>query len=431
MQQLTALRPLVSAGAAAVGASLIALTPAVSNDIAADLQHSAVTIEQRAVELASTDYAVNPLQTWLDVFTNAAANLQTIGADWAQIPAVLTQQVAANLIQYANLYVGSYQSAANGALTFYTSTVTNNGVPTHFWPLVASGLADFQSGQIASGIDQVGFALLQGPIQEVLQPMENTLQIPIYFTQNIANATDALLNTNNGGVIESVGAYALFGFSGALETSLGDSLQAAYDAFGAGDPVDGVLNLLNTPGAVANGVINGSHNAQGLLSPENGVLQSGLLSIFANLAPQNLAKAIVVPGGTNVTNGGSLATAWGSFLNMAAGGWPSPNEIVNNILNVFRTYAGLPGLASAANAGSAANVAAAAAISPVASALPGLSVGVVKGFDPAAVTNIAASLGPSLAAEVAGSLGANLAGSLATTLSVDLSRVALHILSAL
>ncbi|MCV7050485.1 hypothetical protein H7H82_07725 [Mycobacterium heidelbergense] len=255
MQQLTALRPLVSAGAAAVGASLIALTPAVSNDIAADLQHSAVTIEQRAVELASTDYAVNPLQTWLDVFTNAAANLQTIGADWAQIPAVLTQQVAANLIQYANLYVGSYQSAANGALTFYTSTVTNNGVPTHFWPLVASGLADFQSGQIASGIDQVGFALLQGPIQEVLQPMENTLQIPIYFTQNIANATDALLNTNNGGVIESVGAYALFGFSGALETSLGDSLQAAYDAFGAGDPVDGVLNLLNTPGAVANGVI--------------------------------------------------------------------------------------------------------------------------------------------------------------------------------
>ncbi|MCV7050292.1 hypothetical protein H7H82_06700 [Mycobacterium heidelbergense] len=60
-----------------------------------------------------------------------------------------------------------------------------------------------------------------------------------------------------------------------------------------------------------------------------------------------------------------------------------------------------------------------------------MSAGVLKAFDPAAVTNIAASLGPSLAAEVAGSLGANLAGSLATTLSVDLSKVALHILSAL
>ncbi|MCV7051506.1 hypothetical protein H7H82_13020 [Mycobacterium heidelbergense] len=417
MQQLTALRPLVTAGAAALGASLIALTPAVSNDAASALQHSVAAAQQRAVELASTDYAVNPLQTWLDVFTNAAANLQTIGADWAQIPAVLGQQFAANLIQYANLYVGSYQSAANGALQFYTSTVTSHpGVPTNFWPVLAQGLADFQSGQIASGIDQVGFALLQGPISAVLQPMENTLQIPIYFTQNIANATDALLKTSNGGVIESVGAYALFGFSGTLEHSLGDSLQAAYDAFAAGDPVDGVLNLLNTPGAVANGVINGYNGSQGLLSPENGVLQSGLLSIFANLAPQNLAKAIVVPG------------AWGSFLNMAAGGWPSPNEIVNNILNLFQTYAGLPGLASAANVGGVVPAAALAG-------LPGLSAGVLKAFDPAAVTNIAASLGPSLAAEVAGSLGsslgANLAGSLATTLSVDLSRVALHILSAL
>ncbi|OIN79867.1 hypothetical protein [Mycobacterium malmoense] len=416
MQQLTALRPLVSAGAAAVGASLIALTPAVSNDAAADLQHSGVTIEQRAVELASTDYAVNPLQTWLDVFTNAAANLQTIGADWAQIPAVLAQQVAANLIQYANLYIGSYQSAANGALQFYTSTVTLHDIPIYFWPLVTSGLADFQSGQISSGVEQVGNALLQGPIQEVLQPMENTLQIPIYLTQNIANATDALLNTNNGGVIESVGAYALFGFSGALEHSLGDSLQAAYDAFGAGDPVDGVLNLLNTPGAVANGVINGTPNAQGLLSPENGVLQSGLLSIFANLAPQNLAKAIVVPGGANITNGDSLATAWGSFLNMAAGGWPSPNEIVNNILNVFRTYAGLPGLAAGLpGLASAANVGSVADFATAASAAASLSANFASVTDLSSVAALSvlpadiAGVLPGDVANIAGHLGADLA----------------------
>ncbi|OIN82587.1 hypothetical protein [Mycobacterium malmoense] len=407
MQQLTALRPVVSAGAAAVGASLIALTPVVSNDLAADLQHSAATIEERAVELASTDYAVNPLQTWLDVFTNAAANLQTIGADWAQIPAVLAQQVAANWIQYADLYVGSYQSAANGALTFYTDTTPADTFD--FWPALAAGLTNLQSGNISSAIEHFGFALLQGPILSIFQPMENTLQIPIYLTQNIANATDALLNTNNGGVIESVGAYALFGFSGALEHSLGDSLQAAYDAFGAGDPVDGVLNLLNTPGAVANGVINGTPNAQGLLSPENGVLQSGLLSIFANLAPQNLAKAIVVPGGANITNGDSLATAWGSFLNMAASGWPSPNEIVNNILNVFRTYGGLPGLASAANVGSVADFATAA------SAAASLSANFASVTDLSSVAALSvlpadiAGVLPGDVANIAGHLGADLA----------------------
>ncbi|OIN79187.1 hypothetical protein BMG05_19325 [Mycobacterium malmoense] len=388
-------------GAAAVGASLIALTPAVSNDLAADLQHSGVTIEQRAVELASTDYAVNPLQTWLDVFTNAAANLQTIGADWAQIPAVLTQQVAANLIQYANLYVGSYQSAANGALTFYTNTTPSSTFD--FWPGIVNGIAELQAGNISGGVEGVLFPFLQGPILNIFQPMENTLQIPIYFTQNIANATDALLNTNNGGVIEAVGGYALFGFSAALETSLGDSLQTAYDAFGAGDPVDGVLNLLNTPGAVANGVINGYNGSQGILSPENGVLQSGLLSIFANLAPQNLAKALVVPGGTNIMDGGSLATAWGSFLNMATYGWPSPNEIVNNILNVFRTYAGLPGVASAANAGTAAS--AAASLSANFASVADLSSVAALSVLPADIAGVL----PTDVAAIAGHLGVDLA----------------------
>ncbi|ORA69993.1 hypothetical protein BST25_20295 [Mycobacterium heidelbergense] len=417
---------------------MIALMPVVSNDVAADLQHSATAVQQRVVELASTDYAVNPLQTWLDVFTNAAANLQTIGADWmAQGPAILAQQVAANWIEYASLYLGSYQSAANGALSFYTTVPGDPGNPeviaTDFWPTVTTALADLQSGQIAAGIDRFGWAFFSAPITKIFQPMENTLNIPIYLTQNLANATHQLLATPPylSSVIDYLGAFALFDFQPALTNSLGNSLQTAYDAFAAGDMLDGVLNLLNTPGAVANGLINGADGiggrAGGLLTPEVGLTGTGgLLPIFATWGPQQIAKVIVAPGAVNITTGGSLATAWGSFLNMAASGWPSPNEIVNNILNVFRTYGGLSGLGSAANVGGVASAAAA-----MSAQLPGLSVGVVKGFDPAAVTSIAGSLGPSLAAEVAGSLGANLAGSLATTLSVDLSRVALHILSAL
>ncbi|WP_438268915.1 hypothetical protein, partial [Mycobacterium malmoense] len=62
MQQLAALRPLVTAGAAALGASLIALTPTISNNLAAKTQHSTATIQQHAIEL--TDAVTNPIQTW-------------------------------------------------------------------------------------------------------------------------------------------------------------------------------------------------------------------------------------------------------------------------------------------------------------------------------------------------------------------------------
>ncbi|BBZ50029.1 hypothetical protein H7H82_13035 [Mycobacterium heidelbergense] len=87
MQQQAALRPLVTAGAAALGASMIALTPAVSNDLAADIQHSAVTIQQRAVEL--TDYVANPIETWIDVFEAAGINIQSLAAQFQQYPFVL------------------------------------------------------------------------------------------------------------------------------------------------------------------------------------------------------------------------------------------------------------------------------------------------------------------------------------------------------
>ncbi|BBZ49264.1 hypothetical protein H7H82_12935 [Mycobacterium heidelbergense] len=448
MQQLTALRPLVTAGAAAVGASLIALTPAVSNDLAADLQHSAAAIQQRAVELASTDYAVNPIQTWIGVFTNSAANLQTLYSDWvAQGPALLSQQLAANWMQYASLYVGSYQGAANGALNFFTGnapvTVTTVG---HFWPLVTTAITEIGSGDINDAVANLTAALAFQPIELILQPLENILNIPIYLTRNLASATYDALSTPSSdpssisSLIVGLGAFVLFPFAGDLNVSLGGSLQAAYDAFAAGNVLDGALNLLNTPGAVTNALLNGiaggnGSGITGILTPKVSGFAggTGLVSLLVNLFPRFLASDIVAPGATNITDGGSLATTFQTLLTQLATGWPTPQQWVDNTVNLVQTYFGVGGLTGAA---SAANGSGFAALAPAASSamaglsagLPGLSAGVLKAFDPAAVTNIAASLGPSLAA---GSLGANLAGSLATTLSVDLSRVALHILSAL
>ncbi|OIN82471.1 hypothetical protein K3U93_14420 [Mycobacterium malmoense] len=425
MQQLTVLRPLVTAGTAAVGASLIALTPAVSHDLAADLQHSAATVQQRAVELASTDYAVNPIQTWIDVFTNSVANLQTVYNDWSQIPAVLLQQLAANWMQYASLYIGSYQAAANSALTFYTGTNPPLNIGSWgsgaFWLNLASALTNIQSGNLTQAVNNITWAFPFGPIYQVLQPLENILNIPIYLTQNLASATyDILANPGTDpssikGLIVGLGAFVLFPFSGDLNVSLGGSLQAAYDAFAAGNVLDGVLNLLNTPGAVANALLNGiaggdGSGITGILTGLNGFDGgTGLVPLLVNLFPGFLASNIVAPGATNITDGGSLAATFQALLTQLATGWPTPQEWVDSTVNLVQTYFGVGGLTGAASA-----VALPVDFSAVA---PSFAAGV-------------AGIAPSIAADfsaVAPSIATNIAG----TLAPELGALAAHLLTSL
>ncbi|BBZ52158.1 hypothetical protein H7H82_07700 [Mycobacterium heidelbergense] len=417
MQQLTALRPLATAGAAAIGAGMIALTPVLSTDVASDLQRGTVAIQHRAIELADT--VANPIQTWIDTFQAAGINIQSLVTQFQAHPFPGLEQLAANFLQYGVDYVSPYHTAANAAANYFLGTGSSD-----FVPLIQQALAEAAAGQFSgsSGAVQtlVG-ALYTNPVIQVLEPLETIPQILNSITQNLANATDYL--TTNG--IADIGVFFVLGLPVAFEQALGTSVQNVYDSFTAGDTVGALVNAVDIPGAVTNALLNGSYSGgnyfNGLISDGSGLAKTLFLTI-----PQQLAPEIVAPGAQNTMSGGSLLTAYQDFFNTLTNGWPTAQEVFNNLLNVI-DYA----LSKSGGAAAAVNAGNFAALAPAASALPGLSVGVVKGFDPAAVTNIAASLGPSLAAEVAGSLGANLAGSLATTLSVDLSRVALHILSAL
>ncbi|WP_211278380.1 hypothetical protein, partial [Mycobacterium heidelbergense] len=170
-----------------------------------------------------------------------------------------------------------------------------------------------------------------------------------------------------------------------------------------------VLNLLNVPPVTLNGFINGLNGGS---QPNLGLINTPYSSLYTeySFVSNALAKAIVAPNSQNIVNGGSLSAGAQQFVSQFLNGWPSPQLAINQLIN---TLEGLFGGSNAASAAAALNGGGIAA--SVAAGLPGVSAGVLKAFDPAAVTNIAASLGPSLAAEVAGSLGANLAGSLATT----------------
>ncbi|ORA69529.1 hypothetical protein [Mycobacterium heidelbergense] len=395
---------------------MIALTPAISNDIVSDLQLSAAAIQQRAVEL--TDYVANPVQTWINTFEAAGINLQSLATQYAQHPFPVPQQMAANFLQYGIQYVTPYTTATTNAVNYYLGTNAND-----FVPILQTAVAAASTGNISTAVSNVFNAVYLGPLILILQPLETIPQILNPITQNLANTSNYLTTT----ALANVGLVATITLPSLLQQTLGTSLQNVYNSFAAGDPVGGLVNAVDIPGALTNAFLNGSPAVNGTYN--SGLLsdgQGGLVHAIGIITAQGLAQKIVAPNAQNIMTGGSLSYALGQLANLVATGFPTPQTVVDNAVNLLQYLFANPGAAAAA-----VNVGNFAALAPAASGLPGLSVGVVKGFDPAAVTNIAASLGPSLAAEVAGSLGANLAGSLATTLSVDLSRVALHILSAL
>ncbi|ORA80659.1 hypothetical protein K3U93_17695 [Mycobacterium malmoense] len=432
MQQLTALRPLVTASAAALGASLIALTPTITNDIASDLQRGTANIEHHAVQLLSSGTVdpgvVNPIQTWMDLLQTANQSADVLYNQWLNLPAApALQQVAANWTQYVSDYVGAYQNAANGSVEVFLGS---GGLS---WPtLTANMFTNLQSGNFIGAFNNISSALFSVQLS-VLQPLEGILAIPGYALTNLAAGYSYL----TGPGLTYFGEVALAGLPSATLAGMGQGFQNIYDAYAAGDWPAVFTNALNFPGLVTNYFLNGgaqgTEGAYGLLSNPTVTGDIGTVYGILDTILPTLTKDIVAPGAQPVSQGGSLAIGLPALVNQIFNGWPSPAYAVDSLINTIRTYAGVD-LFNISDLTSAASVGGFAGLAPEAG-LSGLSAGVLSAFDPAAVTNIAGSLGSSLAADVAGSLGsslgANIAGSLATTLSVDLSTLALHILSAL
>ncbi|ORA76801.1 hypothetical protein K3U93_22120 [Mycobacterium malmoense] len=393
MQQLAALRPLVTAGAAAVGASVIALTPAISNDLASDLQHSAAALQQRAVEL--TDYVANPIQTWIDTFETAGINLQSLAAQYQNHPLIVPQQLAANFMQYAYEYVQPYTQAATSAVNFYLGTNPNDfvGLMQQAFAAALAGNFNMPNTGAASLLEN---GLFYYPAVEIGEPLETIPQILNPITQNLANTTDFLTTTG----ITDLGANFVISLPGQLTSALGNSAQYVYDSWTAGDPVGAVLNAINTPGAVANALLNGTLNARtGLYS--GGIFSdgSGLLRTLGIVLPQGLTEKIVAPGAQNIMTGGSLSYALGYLANLVTTGFPTPQTVFDNLVNWVQTYL-LGGFSSAA-----------AATSPAADSI-------VSTFNPADILNGGSAMAslvadlPGLSADVgniAGHLGADLA----------------------
>ncbi|WP_141772798.1 hypothetical protein [Mycobacterium malmoense] len=390
MQQRTAFRPLVTAGAATVGASMIALTPVVSNDVAADIQHGVVNVEHRAVALADT--VINPIQSWMDLIQTTQTNLQTVTQDFLSLPFPAAQQLAANWLQFGDLYVSTMQTGATDAVSYFTGSGASD-----FLPLLYSGSQDLVAGNVAGWISNLINALYQQPLFQIGYPLEATLDIPKTMSTNFGYAVNALL----GGGVTDLGVYLVLG-PGQIGHAFGSSLQAAVNSANSGDLAGAFINLLNVLPVTLDAIINGTGSP-----PEFGLINTPYAGLYVELSDisYNLAQAIVAPNSQNIVNGGSLPVATQEFLTQLTTGWPSLQVAFNQLLNTVGQLLG--GGGAAATAGF---VNADSAMAGLAAGLPGLSTDLLKGFDPAAVTNIAGWLGTSMATDIAAALPADIAG---------------------
>ncbi|ORA81441.1 hypothetical protein K3U93_17075 [Mycobacterium malmoense] len=349
-----AARPRIAAGVALAAASIVTVTPvtqylcdlhlgqqlsrvSVSDirlaDAAEGLVDLVAGVENELASLATgaaaaavpaaalTDF-INPaalplpLATWVNTFQAAGKNLQTTANLIQKLPFPTLQQIAANWASYADLYVKSYQTAANGAVNFYTGTAAN----ADFWPLLNSAFNNFASGNINTAVTNLFYAFYEYPFTEIGEPLETILNIPANITQNLANATNYL--TTDG--IIYIGFFGILGVPAGVQTALGTSLQAASKAWSTGDPVGAISNLLNTPGATVNALLNGTNGTSGLLGS---FLNQTVLQI---LAP-SLAKSIVAPNAVNIATGGSLQAALQGFVTQLTNGWPSLSTAFSGI----------------------------------------------------------------------------------------------------
>ncbi|BBZ51753.1 hypothetical protein H7H82_05535 [Mycobacterium heidelbergense] len=301
--------------------SVIDLFSGVENELASLASGAAATAVPAA---ALTDF-INPaalplpIATWVKTFQNVGTSLQTTVNLMQKLPFPVAQQVAANWVSYADVYVNAYQVAANAAVKFYTGTATTN-----FWPYLNAAFNSFASGSFTGlnkgVVPDLVEAFYAYPLLTIGLPLGTILHIPADFTQNLATVTTYLLENS----VTSIGTYWASTLPTQVETAFGGSFQAASTAWSHGDPVGAISNLLNTPGALVNDFLNGSTGSQGLIS--------FLLNhtILTTLTP-NLATSIVAPNAQNIASGGSLQAALQGLGNQLINGWPSLSNAVSGI----------------------------------------------------------------------------------------------------
>jgi hypothetical protein len=178
------LRPYVTAGVVLAGASLIAAAPI--GPAAVEIQTRAVqltAIEGLAADVVSAAAAPQefPVSTLADVFTNAFANLESLGSEFTSNPTPIITALMDNQLIYSN----DLATAAETAGTNLVNALQD------FPTVISNAMSDLASGDFFDAQASITQFLTQAPLS-VLRPLDNGF---FEVAQSMSNNLENLFST--------------------------------------------------------------------------------------------------------------------------------------------------------------------------------------------------------------------------------------------
>jgi hypothetical protein len=279
------LRPYVSAGVAVAGAGLIAVVPV--GPPAVDMQTRAVhlaSVEDAAADVLSAAAAPQeyPVSTLADVFTNAFANLESLGSEFTSDPTPILTAIMDNQVIYAN-------DLATAAETAGTNLVN---ALQEFPSVLSNAMSELASGDVYDAELNISQFLTQAPLS-VLHDLNNgVFEVSQSLAAHLANlleptaiaraeAVDADAVASNSvpqWYSEIVGAQLMAPH--AAELAFAGVSQDILDATQDGNSTLAFSDLVNAPATIVDAYLNGYN-----LGDDGG---GGLSANFVDAVPEAL-----------------------------------------------------------------------------------------------------------------------------------------------
>ncbi|OLT91398.1 hypothetical protein [Mycobacterium syngnathidarum] len=245
--------PYLAAGVALVGASAIAISP-----VAPPMPD--ITVPAVSSAEVSLSAATDPIQAYMQLFTNTVTNVSTLIGDELADPAPILRQVIDNQIATA-VSLGSALQDSAVALGNALDPSNPYSIPS----LLQSALSDLLSGDINGAVANAWSAFLTpvvGVGLPLLEPITAAIRQPI---QNVLNVVDTQLAV----VMPLLGALNV---AYRTLTVAGNVGQEILDSATAGDPLGVVNTMLSSPAVITDAFLNGDELGGGVFGPNLGLL---------------------------------------------------------------------------------------------------------------------------------------------------------------
>lgn len=243
-----ATKPLLTTGVALLGAGAIAVAP---------IQVAPPDVKVATPPAASTavNLMADPVEFYTQLFERSIDNVGTLAEMYLDNPTPVLLQILTNQQENAERFVEALITAGDEYLILLTQAI-----PT----LLQTVLDDLAQGDVAVAVNRLlGVPLL---LTEPFLAVVGAGLAPLAIaSNNLNNVVQLALSqlTSARSLLSTFGPFL------STASAVGVAIQGVIDGAGSGDPTEIVNALINAPGVVADGFLNGGYlpETPGLLTP--------------------------------------------------------------------------------------------------------------------------------------------------------------------